>query len=125
MEAERARREQAIREARAKSPVVYTYDKDLVRGQVIKVTEYDIENGTWRQLVSDNKDRPRSDQELVVDIDGHTISFHLHGPKFSKGQPIPGGVMIDSREGPGAMQTPSDIIKSILGHHPRPSSWDT
>jgi hypothetical protein len=132
--AERAAKEleqQRAREARAATPVVFTFGKGDPLYDALEVRQYDIDNGAWRQLTTQSAqaaDRGRSrkvdDFELVTTIGGKAISFHVHGPRFAKGDPTPGAFMADGAN-PKSKQVPMDVIQAIVKSKGRPKAWDT
>jgi hypothetical protein len=119
--AEDAKRKLEAEAARSKSPVVWEF---AGRRDPIKVTQYDIVQGQWRQLTQEKRSgkRPETDWELVVTIGSDEIAFHLHGPPYPKGSPTAGEVMLNGRM--TNTQTTGDVISAILSAHPRPGSWD-
>jgi len=96
------------------------------QGQTIKITEYDVKRGRWEMVTTARGDGGERDNDygLTMIIDGVLISCHLHPPKYSKGQPTPGGFKYPGSN-PGLNQTPSGMIAPILKHHGRPAAWDT
>lgn len=132
--AERAaaeRQQQEKQEARARTPAVFTFKRgDPLRNELV-VREYDITQGAWQQLTTQSaeasakgRNRKEDDFELVTQIDGMKISFHVHGPKYSKGAPTSGALMVDDHN-PKNTQVPTAIVEAIVRLRKRPKAWDT
>lgn len=139
---EDARREEEEREAieRAAEEALRARVAAIIRGRresdVVdsvgryNITEYDIKNGTFRQMEPDEDGggRRAGDYILIVSIPfgGSTgltrISFHIHPPPGVGRKPLPGFYNVGG--GPPMPDASGDIIDYAVGHFGRPDVWD-